>query len=117
VRGPYGGAAAVGPRGGYAYRGHAYRRPAIAAGGVGFYGRRFVGYPGWRAYGTWGLVAGLAAFSSLAFLSNGYLVGSYPEAQRTLYVYVVEEDGQNVQYVVDSQGSIISREVLGEPTG
>jgi len=76
------------------------------------YGRGFSGYPGWRPYSTYGLTPGLAAFSSLAFLSAGMLIGSYAQDDRTVYVYVVNEGGQNVEYRVDSAGNIISRRVV-----
>jgi hypothetical protein len=60
----------------------------------------------------YGLIGPLAAFSSLAFLSAGLLVGSYPTGSETVYVYIVEEDGQNVQYQVDSAGNVISRTIV-----
>ena len=132
VRGPYGGAAAraTGPYGGsraaargpyggtayarnsYAWHGRNYYRPTWNASRINAYGRGFVGYPGWRAYGTYGLVPGLAAFSGLAFLSAGLLIGSYAQEETTVYVYVVNEGGQNVEYRVDSNGNVISKRVV-----
>jgi hypothetical protein len=76
------------------------------------YGRGFAGYPGWRPYGTYGLTPGLAAFGSLAFLSAGLLIGSYAYQDNTVYVYVVNEGGQNIEYRVDSYGNILSRRVV-----
>jgi YD repeat-containing protein len=61
----------------------------------------------------YGLVAPLAAYSSLAFLSAGLLLGSYSQGTNEVYVYVVQEDGQDVQYEVDTAGNVISRTVLG----
>jgi len=77
------------------------------------FGRGFAGYPGWRSYHSYGLTPGLAAFGSLAFLSAGLLIGSYPYYSNTVYVYVVNEGGQNVEYRVDSAGNILSARVLG----
>ena len=76
------------------------------------YGRPFVGYPGWRAYGTYGLTPGLVAYTGLAFLSAGLLIGSYAEQSKTVYVYVVNEGGQNVEYRVNSAGNVISKRVV-----
>jgi hypothetical protein len=58
------------------------------------------------------LTPGLAAFSSLAFLSAGLLIGSYAQHDQTIYVYVVNEGGQNVEYRVDSAGNVISRRLV-----
>jgi hypothetical protein len=110
VRGPYGGTAYA--RNSYAWGGRNYYRPAWNANRINVYGRGFVGYPGWRAYGTYGLAPGLAAISSLAFLSAGLLIGSYAQQDTTVYVYVVNEGGQNVEYRVDQYGSIISKRVV-----
>jgi hypothetical protein len=110
VNGRYGGTAYA--RNSYAWGGRHYYRPAWNAGYVHSYGRGFVGYPGWRPYGSWGLAPGLAAFSSLAFLSAGLLIGSYAYQGGTVYVYVVNEGGVNVEYRVDSAGNIISRHVV-----
>jgi len=110
VNGRYGGTAYA--RNSYAYGGRHYNRPAWNAGYIHSYGRGFVGYPGWRPYGSWGLAPGLAAFSSLAFLSAGLLIGSYAYQGGTVYVYVVNEGGVNVEYRVDSAGNIISRRVV-----
>jgi hypothetical protein len=76
------------------------------------YGRPFYGYPGWRAYGTYGLAPGLAAFTGLAFLSAGLLIGSYAEQSQTVYVYVVSEGGRDVEYRVNSAGNVISTRVV-----
>ena len=110
VNGRYGGTAYA--RNSYAYGGRHYNRPAWNAGYIHSYGRGFVCYPGWRPYGSWGLAPGLAAFSSLAFLSAGLLIGSYAYQGGTVYVYVVNEGGVNVEYRVDSAGNIISRRVV-----
>jgi hypothetical protein len=130
VRGPYGGTAAYG-RGPYGhaavygrapYRGP-YGRSAYTWGGVRYYrpgwnvarvntfNRAFVGYPGFRSYGMYyGLVPPLAAFSSLAFLSAGLLTASYIANNRTVYVYVVDQGGQNIEYRVDQDGNILSQQ-------
>jgi hypothetical protein len=110
ARGPYGGAAYS--RNSYVGGGRQYYRPAWNANRINVYGRPFVGYPGWRAYGTYGLTPGLAAYTGLAFLSAGLLIGSYAEQSRTVYVYVVNEGGQNVEYRVDSAGNVISKSVV-----
>jgi hypothetical protein len=128
VKGQHGGAAAVGPHGGVAARGphgghaagryhggHYYARPAWGAASIGAFGRPYAGYPAWRAYGTWGLAAGLATVSSLAFLSSGLLIGTYAAEERTVYVYVVEEDGVQMEYRVDEQGNILSKRPVSEP--
>jgi hypothetical protein len=127
ARGPYGGTAARGPygtaargpyggtayaRNSYSYGGRSYYRPGWNAGQVNVYSRGFYGYPGWHAYGTYGLAPGLVAFSGLAFLSAGLLIGSYSQQQQTVYVYVVQENGQNVEYRVDSNGKILSKRVV-----
>jgi len=133
VRGPNGGAAAVGRYGGAAvrgpggtyaagrsyggryYGGRYYRRPVWGAATVGAFARPYAAYPGWRYYGTVGLATGIAAVSSLAFLSDGILVGTYPEAATTVYVYVVDEDGVQVEYRVDEQGNVLSRREVSTP--
>jgi hypothetical protein len=75
--------------------------------------RGFVGYPGWRTYGTYyGLTPALAAFGGLAFLSAGMLIGSYAQQNKTVYVYVVNEGGQNVEYRVNDNGQVISKRVV-----
>jgi len=79
---------------------------------INLYGRPFVGYPGWRPYGTYGLAPGLVAYTGLAFLSAGLLIGSYAQQSHTVYVYVVNEGGQNVEYRVDGAGNIISKRVV-----
>jgi hypothetical protein len=61
------------------------------------------------------LAPGLVAASSLAFLSAGLLIGTYAEEQRTVYVYVVEEDGEQMEYQVDEQGNILSKRPVDEP--
>jgi hypothetical protein len=76
------------------------------------YQRGFYGYPGWRAYGTYGLVGPLVGFTSLAFLSGALLAGSYTSQSKTVYVYVVNEGGQNVEYRVDNDGNVISKKVV-----
>jgi hypothetical protein len=58
------------------------------------------------------LTPGLAAVSGLAFLSAGLLIGSYAQQDRTIYVYVVNEGGLNVEYRVDQFGNVISRRVV-----
>lgn len=90
-----------------------YARPVWAAPRLYGFQRYYAGYPGWHAYGSYyGLVPGLAAFSSLAFLSAGMLIGSYAQAQQTVYVYVVQEGGQDVEYRVDGAGNVLSRRFL-----
>ena len=80
------------------------------------FGRPYYGYPGWRAYGTYGLAPGLVAFGSLAFLSTGLLVGSYLiEQDRTVYVYVVKEDNIYKEYKVDSTGRVLSERIVPNP--
>jgi hypothetical protein len=110
VTGRYGGSAHV--RNSYSWGGRHYYRPGWNANQINVYGRGFRGYPGWRPYSTYGLAPGLAAFSSLAFLSTGLLIGSYAQQSSTVYVYVVNEGGQNVEYRVDSAGNVISRRVV-----
>jgi hypothetical protein len=39
-------------------------------------------------------------------------VGTYANQQKTVYVYVVQENGQNVQYKVDSDGKVLSKQVV-----
>jgi hypothetical protein len=51
------------------------------------------------------------AYTSLAFLSAGLLIGSYAAQSNTVYVYVVNEGGQNIEYRVDSAGNVISKRV------
>jgi hypothetical protein len=120
VRSPSGAAAAAGPRGaavrgpggytrGYYQGGRYWRAPGWGAAGFRTYGRAFVGYPGWRYAGTVGLAAGLAGFASLAFLASGMLIGTYTAQQETVYVYVVNDGDENVEYQVDSNGDIISQ--------
>ena len=96
----------------YRWGGRQYYRPAWNANRINVYGRPFVGYPGWRAYGTYGLTPGLAAYTGLAFLSAGLLIGSYAQQSRTVYVYVVNEGGQSVEYRVNSAGNVISKRVV-----
>ena len=110
VRGPYGGAAYS--RNSYAWGGRHYYRPAWNANRINVYGRPFIGYPGWRAYGTYGLAPGLVAYTGLAFLSAGLLIGSYAEQSKTVYIYVVNEGGQHVEYRVNSAGNVISKHVV-----
>jgi hypothetical protein len=97
---------------GYGYNGygHNWHRVDVNRFNVYGYQRGFVGYRGWRPYGTfWGLVPPLAAYPSLGFLSSGLLLGSYLGAEdETVYVYVVNEDGHDVQYQVDSYGNVLS---------
>ena len=112
VRGPYGGGAAH-VRQSYTWGGRHYSRPAWNTHQMYAFGRGFAGYPGWRSYHSYGLAPGLVAFGSLAFLSAGLLIGSYPYYGNTVYVYVVNEGGQNVEYRVDSAGNILSAQVLG----
>jgi hypothetical protein len=108
-RGPYGARTAV-SRPSYAWRGVHYYRPGWNAARVNGYGRAFYRYPGYRSYGLYyGLVPSLAAYSSLAFLSAGLLTASYVEQETTVYVYVVNEGGQDVEYRVDQNGNILSR--------
>jgi len=110
VNGRYGGSAHV--RSSYNWGGRNYYRPGWNANQVNVYRRGFVGYPGWRPYSSYGLAPGLAAFSSLAFLSAGMLIGSYAQHDSTVYVYVVNEGGQNVEYRVNSAGTIVYRRVV-----
>ena len=135
VRGPYGGGAVRGPYGGAAVRSPYYGRGAVVRGPYGggavvrggygyvrpgwntnrFYGfqRGFYGRPGWRSYGyRYGLVGPLVGFSSLGFLSSGLLIGSFLANQQTVYVYVVNENGVDVQYQVTDSGVVLSRQEL-----
>jgi hypothetical protein len=73
-----------------------------------------VGYPGWRYLGTVGLAAGLASYASLAFLSSGVLIGTYPVQDETVYVYVVNDGETNKEYQIDSDGNIVSEKTLQE---
>jgi hypothetical protein len=109
VQGP-GGRTAVAGRSYYS-GGRYYARPAWNANRVTVYQRNFYGYPGWRTYGTvYGPVGPLVGLTSVAFLSGALLVGSYAaSSHQTVYVYVVSEDGQDVQYKVDEKGNVISK--------
>ena len=117
ARGPYGNTAARGPYGGtyarnsYAYGGRNYYRPAWNANQVNVYSRGFYGYPGWHSYGYgyYGLAPGLRAFTGLAFLSAGMLIGTYAQQEKTVYVYVVKEGDQNMEVRVDDKGNVISK--------
>jgi hypothetical protein len=40
------------------------------------------------------------------------LIGSYADQSKTVYVYVVNEGGQNVEYRVNSAGNVISKRVV-----
>jgi hypothetical protein len=108
-----------GPHGGYAtgrhYGGHYYHRPVWGTAAVGAFARPYAAYPGWRFYGTYGLAPGLTAISGLAFLSAGLLVGTYSAEQHTVYVYVVEEDGVQIEYRVDEYGNVLSKRPVSEP--
>jgi hypothetical protein len=112
VRGRYGGAVGVGPRGAVAFRGRNFYRPGWSAARINTFSRPFWGYPGWRAFGTYGLAPALLPFAGLGFLSAGLLIGSYAYANRTVYVYVVDNQGVQEEYRVDSDGNILSRRVV-----
>jgi hypothetical protein len=100
-------------RGGYYYGGRTYYRPGWGANRINAYRGGFVGYPGWRTYGTfYGLYGPLVGLSSLAFLSAGLLIGSYTQQEQTVYVYVVDEDGVRKEYRVDGAGNILSVRTL-----
>jgi hypothetical protein len=99
-------------RNSYYAGGRSYYRPTWNAGQVNVYSRGFYGYPGWHSYGYYGLAPGLAAFGGLAFLSAGLLIGSYAQEQKTVYVYVVQEGGQNVEYRVDENGKVLSKKTV-----
>jgi hypothetical protein len=71
-----------------------------------------MGYPGWRYFGTVGLAPALASFAALSFLSTGVLIGSYASQAQTVYVYVVNDGEQNIEYQVDSEGQILSQKTL-----
>ena len=43
---------------------------------------------------------------------EGLLIGSYAEQSHTVYVYVVNEGGQSVEYRVNSAGNVISKRVV-----
>lgn len=101
-----------GPYGGYVYGSHVYHRPYVAPRAWGVYASPFYGYPGWRAWGTYGLAPALAAYPGLAFLSTGLLVGTYPYYDNTVYVYVVQEDGYTKEYAVDSLGRVLSVRIV-----
>ena len=107
VQGPHGETAYA--REGYDAHGVHYARPAYSSTQVDVYRAPYVGYPGFHSYYTYGLVAPLAGFTSLAFLSAGLLSGSYTAQQnKTVYVYMVNEGGTNMQYEVSSTGEILS---------
>jgi hypothetical protein len=77
------------------------------------FNRRFDRFPGFRSFGSFGLAGPLVAYPGLAFLSAGLLASTYVDADdfdRTVYVYIVNEDGQDVEYRVDDAGQILSRE-------
>jgi hypothetical protein len=95
----------VAARGAYGGR---YAAPGWGARGFYGYGRGFYGYPGWRYFGTVGLAPALAGFASLAFLSAGVLIGSYAYQSQTVYVYVVKEGDQDMEYRVAEDGTVIS---------
>src|SRR5262249_27026400 len=105
--GRYGGTAVV--HNNYYYGGRYYARPGgWNTARVNSWGRYYAGYPGWHSYGLyWGLYPALAGFSTLAFLSAGLLVGSYAYGERTVYVYIVNENGVQKEYRVDSAGNIL----------
>jgi len=116
-QGPYGSHTAVeGPNGRTAYshesynwNGAHYSRPAWNSTQVNVYQHGFVGYPGFQPYSSFGLVAPLAAFSSLAFLSAGMLIGTYAaEQNKTVYVYIVNQGGTQMEYRVNSAGQVVS---------
>jgi hypothetical protein len=97
----------------YAWGGVHYYRPGWNAARVNVFTRGFYGYPGYRSYGLYyGLVPSLAAYSGLAFLSTGLLAASYLDQQTTVYVYVVNEGGQDIEYRVDQYGNILSRQPI-----
>ncbi len=121
VAGPRGGAA-VGPQGGvavtnrtYTARGTTWARPTWSTSQVTVYQNRYIGYPGWHPYaGYYGLPPPLVAYPGLAFLTTGLLIGTYAVATaaaaqpKTVYVYVVNENGTQKEVKVDSSGQIIS---------
>jgi hypothetical protein len=59
-----------------------------------------------------GLAPALASYGALAFLASGMLIGSYAMQQQTVYVYVVNDGEQNIEYQVDSEGRILSEKTL-----
>jgi hypothetical protein len=97
---------------GYYAGGRYWRAPAWGAGRYYGYGRAYMGYPGWRYFGTVGLAPALTSFAALSFLSAGVLVGSYAYQGQTAYVYVVNDGDENKEYVVGSDGGVISEQTL-----
>ena len=95
----------------YDVRGRHYARPVWNAGRVRGWGHRYYNHPGYRVYGSFGLAPALTIYPSLAFLSAGVLAATYYDADdydRTVYVYIVNEGGQDVEYRVDETGQILS---------
>ena len=88
-------------------------RPTWDTSQVNAYAARFSAFPDWRTYGIFfGLTPDLSAFGNLGFLSSGLLIGSYSQNQRTVYVYVINQSGQNVEYRVDNTGNLISQQAV-----
>jgi hypothetical protein len=106
VEGPHGGTATA--RQSYDWNGVHYARPTYSSTQVNVYRAPYVGYPGFHSYYSYGLVEPLVPFAGLAFLSAGMLIGSYAAQQKTVYVYIVNEGGTNMQYEVSSTGEILS---------
>ncbi len=95
------------------FNGRNYRRPH----NVNINARRnvYVGRPGWRTYGRfWGPYRVHAGLAWLSFLTAALLIGSYSSSQnnKTVYVYIVEEEGVEKEYHVDEDGKILSEQVL-----
>jgi hypothetical protein len=110
---------ATGPRGqvlvarnSFTGGGRTFVRPAFDAHRMAAVQHSFVGVAGFTPFFSFGLVAPLWSYPSLSFLSTGILIGSYPYEDETVYVYVVNEDGQDVQYLVDSNGNVLSAQYL-----
>jgi hypothetical protein len=90
-----------------------FARPTWSASQANAYAARFARFPGWRTFGfVFGLTSDLAAFNNLRFLSAGLLIGSYTQNQRTVFVYVVNQSGQNVEYRVDNTGNVIGQQLV-----
>ncbi len=91
------------------YRGRHFNRPRVD---IDVYARPYAHMHRFHRYGTYGLPPALSANPDLAFLSEGLLVGSYFDDGRTIYVYVIDEDGAHRELRVDQSGNIISDRVV-----
>jgi hypothetical protein len=88
--------------------GHHFARPFFHENDLHAFRARFVSFPAFTPFFFYGLFPVLAVYPSLAFLSSGVLIASYADSDRTVYVYVVVEDGVRKEYRVDEYGNILS---------